>query len=60
MSHHDSLNISLQTDNRRYDERISKTIDLDNKSEGEPDIGDNEERVRKFRELYYRNEKLRK
>ena len=32
MSNHDTLNVSLQTDNRRYDSRISKTIEIDNKS----------------------------
>ncbi len=42
MSHHDTLNISLQTDNRRYDSRISKTIDLDNRSESEAEGGENE------------------
>lgn len=60
MNHSGTLDISLQTDNRRYDSRISKTIDVDNRSEGSIDAGETDERVRRFRELYYKNEKLRK
>lgn len=33
MSNYDTLNISLQTDNKRYESRISKTIDVDQRSD---------------------------
>lgn len=68
MSQYDTLNVSLQTDNRRYNERTSKTIDVENDSDHEDDAGGESEeryvsvigRVKRFRELYYRNEKLRR
>ena len=33
MSNYDTLNISLQTENKRYESRISKTIDVDQRSD---------------------------